>query len=240
MGLRDDLASPLVLALDTDDARTARAWAAATAGVAGLVKVGLQLWTAAGPTVVADLVGDGHRVMLDLKLHDIPNTVAAAVRAAAGLGADLVTVHAGGGRAMVAAAAEAAGERGPVIAAVTVLTSLDDTDLAEIGLPPAASAVPSLAALAVAAGAGALVCSPLEAAAVRAAVGPGPVLICPGVRPADPDAPADDQRRVTTAAGAVAAGADLLVVGRPLTGRADLRAAAMALKDEILGARSGA
>ena len=233
-----DLASPLVVALDTPDLRTARAWAASTAGVAGMVKVGLELWSAAGPGAVDALVGDGHRVMLDLKLHDIPNTVAAAVRGVAALGADLVTVHALGGRAMVEAAASAAGPDGPRIAAVTVLTSLDDAGLAELGLPGAAESVPRLAALAAAAGAGAIVCSPLEAAAVRAAVGPGTWIVCPGVRPAGTDAAVDDQRRVATPAAAVAAGADLLVVGRPVTGRPDARAAAAADADEALEAAS--
>jgi orotidine-5'-phosphate decarboxylase len=202
-----------------------------------MVKVGLELWSAAGPGAVDALVGDGHRVMLDLKLHDIPNTVAAAVRGVAALGADLVTVHALGGRAMVAAAAEAAAG-GPRIAAVTVLTSLDDAGLAELGLPGAAESVPRLAALAAAAGAGAIVCSPLEAAAVRAAVGPGTWIVCPGVRPAGPDAVLDDQRRVATPAAAVAAGADLLVVGRPVTGRPDARAAAAAIADQALEAAS--
>jgi orotidine-5'-phosphate decarboxylase len=232
-------ASPVVVALDTPDLRTARAWAAATAGVTGMVKVGLQLWSAAGPGAVSALVGDGHRVMLDLKLHDIPTTVAGAVRAQAELGAELLTVHALGGRAMLAAAVEAAGPDGPRVAAVTVLTSLDDAALGELGLPGAELTVPRLAALAAAAGAGAVVCAPPEVGAVRAVVGEGTWIVCPGVRAAGEAmaaGDADDQRRVATPAGAIAAGADLLVVGRPVTGRPDARAAAAAIADEALAA----
>jgi orotidine-5'-phosphate decarboxylase len=172
--------------------------------------------------------------MLDLKLHDIPNTVAGAMRAAAGLGADIVTVHALGGPAMLTAAVEAAGPDGPAVAAVTVLTSMTKADLDAVGLPEAAAAVPALAALAARCGAGAVVCSPLEAAAVRAAAGTGVRIITPGVRPAGGDA--GDQARVATPAGAIAAGADLIVVGRPVTGAPSPRAAALAIRDEALGA----
>src|SRR5918996_6166754 len=176
--------SPLVLALDTDDPEQAVAWSLAAGEAAGMVKVGLGLFGAAGPAAVAALAADGRRVMLDLKLHDIPATVAGGTRAAARAGAELVTVHALGGPAMLEAAVQAAGDRCRV-AAVTVLTSAGPADLAAAGLPPVAEAVPRLAELAVRSGCQAVVCSPLEAAALRARLGPTVELICPGVRPAD-------------------------------------------------------
>ena len=171
--------SPLVLALDTDDLEQALAWSRAAGDAAGMVKVGLELFGAAGPAAVAALAGDGRRVMLDLKLHDIPATVAGGMRAAARAGAELVTVHALGGPAMLAAAVEAAGD-GCRVAAVTILTSAAPADLAAAGLPPAAEAVPRLAELAVGRGCPAIVCSPLEAAGLRAQLGPSVELICPG------------------------------------------------------------
>jgi orotidine-5'-phosphate decarboxylase len=174
--------SPLVLALDTADLRQALDWSLAAGEAAGMVKVGLELFGAQGPAAVAALAGQGRRVMLDLKLHDIPATVAGAVRAAERAGAELVTVHALGGPAMLAAAAAAAGRCR--VAAVTVLTSAGPGELGAAGLPPAAEAVPRLAELAVAAGCQALVCSPLEAAALRDLLGPTVELLCPGVRPA--------------------------------------------------------
>jgi orotidine-5'-phosphate decarboxylase len=198
--------------------------------------VGLELWGAEGPGAVRALVGDGRRVMLDLKLHDIPNTVARAVAAVAGLGAELLTIHASGGAAMVRAAADAAA-RAPGrldLAGVTVLTSLDPAEAAAVGLGDPAEAVPRLARLAVGAGCRALVCSPREAAVVRREVGPEVLLICPGVRPGGSDA--GDQRRTATPAEALAAGADLLVVGRPITSAPDLAAAARAVRDEALAA----
>src|SRR5215211_360310 len=175
--------SPLVLALDTDDLERAAAWSRAAGDAAGMVKVGLELFGAAGPAAVGALAGDGRRVMLDLKLHDIPATVAGGMRAAARAGAELVTVHALGGPAMLEAAVAAAGDHCRV-AAVTILTSAGPADLAAAGLPPAAEAVPRLADLAVRAGCPAIVCSPLEAAALRARLGPSVELVCPGVRPA--------------------------------------------------------
>jgi orotidine-5'-phosphate decarboxylase len=174
--------SPLVLALDTDDLEQAVGWSLAAGEAAGMVKVGLELFGAAGPAAVAALAGQGRRVMLDLKLHDIPATVAGAVRMAERAGAELLTVHALGGPAMLAAAVGAAGRCR--IAAVTVLTSAGPADLAAAGLPPAEEAVPRLARLAVAAGCPALVCSPLEAATLRGLLGPDVELVCPGVRPA--------------------------------------------------------
>jgi orotidine-5'-phosphate decarboxylase len=237
-----------MLALDTRDLDQARRWAGAAGDAAGLVKVGLELWSAQGPAAVAALVADGHRVMLDLKLHDIPNTVAGAVTAVAALGAELLTVHATGGTPMLEAAARAAkdatggaaggaaggADGGMDLAAVTVLTSLGAADAAAVGLGDPAEAVPRLARLAVRAGCRALVCSPREAAAVRQAVGPDVRLICPGVRPLG--AATGDQARTATPAAALAAGADLLVVGRPITAAADVVAAARAVRDEALAA----
>jgi len=237
--------SPLVLALDTDDLEQAVGWSLAAGEAAGMVKVGLELFGAAGPAAVAALAGQGRRVMLDLKLHDIPATVAGGMRAAARAGAELVTVHALGGPAMLEAAVRAAGDRCRV-AAVTVLTSADPADLAAAGLPPAAEAVPRLAELAVGCGCPAVVCSPLEAAALRARLGPSVELVCPGVRPAGGlpargggppgSASPDDQARVATPAQAMAAGATRIVVGRPITRADDVAAAARAVRDQAVAA----
>ena len=215
--------APIAVALDAADADTAALWAKAVSPHVAVVKVGLELFCRVGPEVV-ELVRGDHDVFLDLKLHDIPNTVAGAARAVAGLGARYLTVHAGGGADMVRAAVDAAPD--VTIAGVTVLTSMDATTLEAVGLAgPPQDAVRRLAALAVGAGAGALVCSPQEVAAVRAEVGPGIVLITPGVRPVGTDV--QDQARVATPQDALAAGADLLVIGRPITGADDpARAAA--------------
>jgi len=230
--------SPLVLALDTDDPEQALAWSRTAAEAAGMVKVGLELFGAAGPGAVGALAGEGRRVMLDLKLHDIPATVAGGMRAAARAGAELVTVHALGGPAMLEAAVEAAGDRCRV-AAVTILTSAAPADLAAAGLPPAAEAVPRLAELAVGRGCPAIVCSPLEAAALRARLGQSVELICPGVRPVANSSATDDQTRVATPAEAIAAGATRIVVGRPITRSDDVGAAARAVRDQAVGGRFG-
>ncbi|MCS6854036.1 MAG: orotidine-5'-phosphate decarboxylase [Elioraea sp.] len=218
----------LIVALDLPEAGAAAALARALVGRVGLAKVGLELFVAEGPGGVARVAEAGLPVFLDLKLHDIPNTVAGAVRSAARLGAAMLTVHAAGGPAMIAAAreaAEAAAGQRPLLLAVTVLTSLDEQDLAAVGLAgPAEAAVLRLARLALAAGADGLVCSAREVAALRAAFGPGPALVVPGIRPEG--SPADDQRRTITPREAVAAGADWLVVGRPITRAADPVAAA--------------
>jgi orotidine-5'-phosphate decarboxylase len=241
--------SPIVLALDTPDLDEARAWAAAAGSAIGLVKVGLELFGAHGPAAVRALRADGHRVMLDLKLHDIPATVGRAVAALDPLGAELLTVHAAGGGAMLEAALAATTGAGR-IAAVTVLTSLDGDDLAAIGLGQPDAATERLARLALDAGCRALVCSPLEVARVRALAGPDVTLVCPGVRPVAPGparpaaVPAgtgvDDQARVATPGEALAAGADLLVVGRPITRAPDPAAAAGAISAEALAGRGGA
>jgi orotidine-5'-phosphate decarboxylase len=217
--------APIAVALDAPDLATAALWAKAVSPHVQVVKVGLELFCAAGPEVVEAVRGDND-VFLDLKLHDIPNTVAGAARSVAALRPRYLTVHASGGADMVRAAVEAAPE--VTIAAVTVLTSLSADVLAAVGLAgPPLDAVRRLAALAVGAGAGALVCSPQEVAAVRAEVGPGVVLITPGVRPAGADV--GDQARVATPEQALADGADLLVVGRPITAAPDPGAAAAAL-----------
>lgn len=211
--------APVAVALDAPDAATAVAWAGAAGPHLQVVKVGLELFCRTGPQIVEQVrAASGSQVFLDLKLHDIPNTVAGAVAAVAALQPRYLTVHAAGGPAMLRAAVEAAA--GVTIAAVTVLTSLDDDGLERVGLRgPALDAVRRLAVLAVQCGAGALVCSPHEVAAVRAEVGDGVVLITPGVRPAG--GAVQDQARVATPQQALADGADLLVVGRPITGAAD-------------------
>ncbi len=214
-------------ALDFSTWTAAEPFARAIAPEVGLLKVGLELFAAEGPAAVRAASALGKPVFLDLKLHDIPNTVEGAARSAAATGAALLTVHASGGAEMIRAAVRGAAGKLRVLA-VTVLTSLDDAALGEVGLEgPAASAVVRLARLAVGAGAGGVVCSPREVAAVRAAVGPGPLLVVPGVRPAG--AARGDQSRIATPAEAVRAGADLLVIGRPLREGGDPAAAARAI-----------
>ncbi len=220
--------APIAVALDAPDLETAARWASLVTPHVSTVKVGLELYLRYGPDVVASVRGaSGVQVFLDLKLHDIPATVAAAARAVARLRPALLTVHAAGGPGMIRAAVDAAGPQ-TKIAAVTVLTSLDDADLARTGVSgPSEDAVRRLGVLAVEAGARALVCSPHEVAAVRADVGPDITLITPGVRPAGSDT--QDQARVATPEEALRAGADLLVIGRPITGSADPGAAAAAV-----------
>jgi orotidine-5'-phosphate decarboxylase len=216
--------APIAVALDAPDLETAARWASLVTPHVSTVKVGLELYLRYGPDVIASVRGANRvQVFLDLKLHDIPATFAGATRAVARLRPAFLTVHAAGGRAMIRAAVDAAPNVS--IAAVTVLTSLKEADLGVVGLAgPASDAVRRLAALAVEAGAQAVVCSPQEAAAVRAEVGPDITLITPGVRPEG--VAAMDQARVATPEEALAAGADLLVIGRPITGVADPGAAA--------------
>jgi orotidine-5'-phosphate decarboxylase len=224
--------APVAVALDTEDLETAVGWAAAVGHHVSTVKVGLELYLRHGADAVvkAREASGGRDVFLDLKLHDIPNTVAGAARSVAGLAPAYLTVHASGGPDMVRAAVDALPET--KIVGVTVLTSLSDDDLARLGMTGTArDVVRRLAVLAVAAGARALVCSPLEVADVRREVGPDVTLVTPGVRPAGSGA--GDQSRVATPGQALADGADLLVVGRPLTGAADPGAAAAALADEL-------
>ena len=223
----------LIVALDGDDLVAAEGLARCLTGAVDAFKVGLTLFAAHGPEAIFE-IGQHGRVFCDLKLHDIPTQVRGAARSLASKGVWLTTVHASGGRAMVAAAVEGAGAAGSgtLVAAVTVLTSLDAAELASLGVgADPAGQVLRLATLALDAGAQALVCSAQEVAAVRAEVGPGVLLVTPGIRPAGGDL--GDQSRVATPAAAVAAGADYLVVGRPITAAPDPRAAAEAIRAEM-------
>ena len=222
-----DNPAPIAVALDAPNLEIASRWACLVTPHVSTVKIGLELYLRYGPEVVASIRGaSGVRIFLDLKLHDIPATVASAVRAVARLRPQLITVHAAGGPAMIRAAVEAA--PGTPIAAVTALTSLNGEDLDRIGVPGGiADWVLRLAAMAVEAGASGLVCSPREVAAVRDEVGPGITLITPGVRPAGADR--HDQARVATPEEALRSGADLLVIGRAITGAPDPGAAAAAI-----------
>jgi orotidine-5'-phosphate decarboxylase len=208
----------------------------------GYAKVGLSLFVEHGPAAVAAFQKLGAQVFLDLKLHDIPNTVELAAARAGALGVALLTVHASGGEAMLKAAvrgaregAQSQGHAAPRVLAVTVLTSMSAEDVASVGYTgtPHEAAV-RLAKLAVGAGVDGLVCSPHEAQALRASLGPAPFLCTPGIRPAG--AARGDQSRAETPAFAVRAGADLLVVGRPIHTAADPVAAARAIADEVSAA----
>jgi orotidine-5'-phosphate decarboxylase len=204
------------------------------------LKVGKEMFTRCGPAFVEGLVRRGFEVFLDLKFHDIPNTVAAACAAAADLGVWMMNLHASGGRAMMEAARErlAASDRPPLLIAVTVLTSLDATDLEQIGCPGAPEdRVLRLARLARSSGLDGVVCSPREAAMVRSALGPDFLLVTPGVRPAGGEV--GDQKRVMTPGEAVAAGADYLVIGRPVTAAPDPLRALQGIERDIAAAGEG-
>jgi orotidine-5'-phosphate decarboxylase len=226
--------APVAVALDTGDLPQAVRWASAVGPYVSTCKVGLQLYLGHGAAAVLAVANAaGRPVFLDLKLHDIPATVAGAARSVAALEPAFVTVHASGGPAMVRAAVESL-PSSTLVTGVTVLTSLDAGALARLGFDGTAlDVVRRLATLAVEAGAGALVCSPQEVAAVRAEVGPGVVLVTPGVRPVGGGA--DDQARVGTPEQALADGADLLVVGRPITAATDPAHAAAALAEQLAG-----
>jgi len=219
--------APIAVALDAPNLNTAASWASLVTPHVSTVKIGLELYLRYGPEAVASIRGaSAVDVFLDLKLHDIPATVAGASSAVARLRPALLTVHAAAGPAAIRAAVQAVPDTR--IVAVTVLTSLSDADLDRMGLAgPTSDAVRRLAALSVEAGAQGVVCSPQEVAAVRAEVGSGITLITPGVRLAGADA--HDQARVATPEQALQAGADLLVIGRPITGAADPGAAAAAI-----------
>jgi orotidine-5'-phosphate decarboxylase len=224
----------LIVALDVPTAAAARKIVAAVGDSALTYKVGMQLYTAEGPSVVRELVGSGRHVFLDLKYHDIPNTVGSAVREAAQLGVSLLTVHASGGGKMLRAAVEAARAAKPdvLVLAVTVLTSMDDVDLGMIGLRGGVlDQVLRLAALALSNGCTGVVASAQEAAALRHEFGRDFAIVTPGVRPAGSGH--DDQARVVTPAEAVAAGASHIVVGRPITEAADPAAEARAILGQI-------
>lgn len=217
--------SPVVAALDTAELGQLAALAETVGPEVGYLKVGLEAFVAHGAEAVRAAAGHAP-VFLDAKLHDIPATVRGAAGAAARLDVALLTVHASGGPAMVAAAKE--GAPGVAVLAVTVLTSLDDETLARVGQPPAAEQVPRLAHLAVDAGADGVVCAPTDVAEVRHAVGPDALVVVPGVRPAG--SAGDDQARTGTPEAAVEAGADLVVVGRPITRDPDPVAAARRIR----------
>lgn len=227
----------VIVALDFADPRAALDLAQRLDPAQCRVKVGKELFTAAGPAVVEQLVSRGFGLFLDLKFHDIPNTVASACRAAARLGVWMVNVHAFGGRPMLEAAREAvgAGPQSPRLIAVTLLTSMTAADLVDIGVAGSPDEVVSrLAALAKACGLDGVVCSAREAPTLRARCGAGFSLVTPGIRPAD--AAVDDQQRVMTPAGAIAAGASYLVIGRPITRAPDPLAALERINREIAGA----
>jgi orotidine-5'-phosphate decarboxylase len=233
-----DLDKPLIVALDFADARAALALAERLDPAQCRLKVGKELFTSAGPAVVRELVAGGFAVFLDLKFHDIPNTVAGACRAAADLGVWMMNVHAAGGEAMLRAARSALGDASdrPLLIAVTVLTSIDESTLHAVGVAGSIAAqVARLAALTESAGLDGVVCSPLEIALLRAERGADFKLITPGVRPAD--SAADDQVRVATPGAAIRAGASYLVVGRPVTQARDPLAALTAINAEIVAAR---
>ncbi len=219
-------ANPVFVAVDTPDLARAQALSRAVAAHVGGLKLGLEFFMANGPAGVRAIGELGLPVFLDVKLHDIPNTVAGALRSLAALDLAVVNVHAGGGAAMLAAARDACPARTKLIA-VTVLTSLDDTDMAAMGVGDGAAAqVARLAGLTRAAGLDGIVCSPHEVAAMKAAW-PNGYFVVPGVRPEG--AEVGDQKRVMTPRAALDAGASMLVIGRPITGAADPAAAAAAI-----------
>ena len=213
------IGSPIIVALDYPDAATAQAMAARLDPKLCRVKVGKELFTAAGPALVEALVARGFEVFLDLKFHDIPHTVAGACKAATKLGVWMINVHASGGRAMMQAAREAVDGKARLIA-VTVLTSMGDGDLADIGMQGGAKdAVTRLARLAQSAGVDGVVCSAQEARVLRGACGAAFDLVTPGIRLADGDR--GDQKRIMTPRAAMDAGASYLVIGRPVTQAAE-------------------
>jgi orotidine-5'-phosphate decarboxylase len=230
--------APIVLAVDTPDLDIAKQWVASTQESVSVYKLGLEFFLSFGHDGVRAIQSETDAdIFLDLKLHDIPHTVEGAARAIAALSPKYLTVHASGGRAMIKAAVDAV--PGTDVTAVTILTSLSEEDLFEIGYANAAleSAV-ALAKMSVTAGARAIVCSPLEIAAIRSAVGPTPTIITPGVRPLS-EAGSDDQKRTMTPKDAISAGASLVVIGRPITkswaqGAEAMKEKARAIADEIL------
>ncbi len=220
-------ANPIYVGLDTPDVKTAIAWAAAAGPHVGGLKVGLEFVSANGPEGVKAIVATGRPVFLDVKLHDIPNTVAGAVRALRGLGVSILNVHASGGTAMMRAAKEAAGDAMKIIG-VTVLTSLDDSDMRDVGFAASSGdQVVRLARLAESAGLDGVVCSAHDLAAVRKACRRDFLTIVPGIRPAGSDM--GDQKRVMTPTEAVTAGADIIVIARPIIAAPDPAEAARAI-----------
>lgn len=228
----------LIVALDVSTGSEAQKLVARIGDAAGIYKVGLQLFTAEGPGIVRDLVSSGRRVFLDLKLHDIPTTVALAVKSAAELRVDMLTIHASGGAAMLRAATEAAAGRMNLLA-VTVLTSLNDEDMQEIGVAGRLSdQVLRMASLAQSTGCQGIVTSPREALMVRKMVGEGFAIVTPGIRPAGTET--NDQQRIATPAQAISNGVSHIVVGRPITHAPDPAKAAQAIIVEMEQARISA
>ncbi len=224
----------IILALDVSDGVAAFQVLDRVHGHITWVKIGLQLFTREGPAIVEKVAARGFRVFLDLKLHDIPNTVASAVKSLSALPVGLLTVHAAGGGEMLRAAVGARDESGSSmeLLAVTVLTSMDDSGLAEIGMQgPASAAVERLAGVALGAGVDGLVCSPLELVLLRRKFGMEALMVTPGVRPAS--ASLDEQKRVMTPGAAAAAGASFLVIGRPILQAADVAVAVAEIRAEI-------
>jgi len=220
----------IIVALDVPTLAEADAILTELEGAATWCKIGMQLFTREGPPMVRLAWERGFKIFLDLKFHDIPNTVAAGVRSAAELGVDMLTIHLAGGPEMIRGAVAAA--PGVCVLGVSVLTSSSAETLAAVGIPhEPAEWVPQLAALGAQCGIGGIVCSPLEIATVRAAVGPAVKIVTPGVRPAGADL--GDQKRVLTPAAALAAGADYLVIGRPILAAPDRRAAFEAIAAEV-------
>ena len=231
-----DLRERLIIALDVSSAAAAQKIVAAVGDSALTFKVGMQLYTAEGPQVVRDLVTSGRRVFLDLKYHDIPNTVGAAVREAAKLGVSMLTVHAAGGAKMLFAASEAAKTVGtpPMVLAVTVLTSMDESDLIPLGVEKEiVTLVLNWGALALRSGCQGIVASAHEAADLRRKLGDGFAIVTPGVRPAG--AAHGDQARIVTPAEAISAGATYIVVGRPITDAPDPATAAKEILAQMKG-----
>jgi orotidine-5'-phosphate decarboxylase len=232
--------NPILIALDVSTPAEALALADTLRGTAGGFKIGSQLFTAAGPEIVRALVARGDRVFLDLKFHDIPNTVAGAVRSSMDLGVWMLNVHASGGRPMMEAARKAADERAaagharPLVIAVTVLTSLDAATLGSVGVAASPlDQVVGLASLAQAAGLDGVVASPQETAAIRQSCGPDFVIVTPGIRGGAATARADDQQRTMTPAEAMTAGSSYLVIGRPITAAPNPAEAAQKILSEI-------
>jgi orotidine-5'-phosphate decarboxylase len=226
--------APIVLAVDTPDLQTAIQWVRATQEHISVFKLGLEFFLTFGADGVKAIQAETDSdIFLDLKLHDIPHTVSGAAKAVSELKPKFLTVHASGGRAMVRAAADAMPDT--YITGVTILTSMSETDVAEVGFKSSAldSSV-SLAKVAVAGGARAIVCSPLEITAVRTAMGAGPLIITPGVRPLDMTG-SDDQKRTMTPEDAIQSGANLVVIGRPITQSWSDGASAMKARAEQIG-----
>jgi orotidine-5'-phosphate decarboxylase len=232
--------APIILAVDTSDFDTAIAWVQATKESVSVYKLGLEFYLSFGSQGVAKVIDQtGAQIFLDLKLHDIPHTVAGAAKAIAKLQPKFLTVHASGGSAMVKAAVDAVPN--VAVTAVTILTSISEEELFEIGYAsPALVSAVALAKLAVGAGAKAIVCSPLETKAIRSAIGKETIIITPGVRPLS-EMGSDDQMRTMTPADAIAAGANYVVIGRPITrawvdGASAMTTKARLIADEILSA----